>query len=81
MYNKQNKQKVMRMNIKDWFGLIKENLSYLIVAVVGLVLLAVGGVYFTELIGKILFFVGLLLSIISIILGLRNKGLEWEEFD
>ena len=81
MYNKQNKQKVMKMNIKDWFGLIKENLSYLIVAVVGLVLLAVGGVYFTELIGKILFFVGLLLSIISIILGLRNKGLEWEKFD
>lgn len=71
----------MKMNIKDWFGLIKENLSYLIVAVVGLVLLAVGGVYFTELIGKILFFVGLLLSIISIIMGLRNKGLEWEEFD
>lgn len=69
------------MKIKDWFGLIKDNKAYLISAVVGVVLLAVGGVCFTILIGKILFYIGLLFSILSIILGLRNKSLEWEEFD
>lgn len=69
------------MNINKWFGLIKENITYLIVAILGLVLLAVGGVSFTTAIGKILFYVGIAFSILSIIMGLRNKGLEWEEFD
>ena len=67
--------------INKWFGLIKENITYLIVAILGLVLLAVGGVSFTTAIGKILFYVGIAFSILSIIMGLRNKGLEWEEFD
>lgn len=69
------------MNINKWFGLIKENILYLIFATLGLVLLAVGGVYFTTAIGKIFFYIGITFSILSIIMGLRNKSLEWEELD
>lgn len=68
------------MRFNDWIGLIKGNLCYLIVAIMGLVLLAVGGVCHTT-IGRVLFFVGLVLSILAIILGLRNKSVEWKEFD
>lgn len=68
------------MRFKDWSSLIKDNICYLIVAIVGLVLLAVGGVYHTT-IGRFLFFVGLAMSILAIILGLRNKSVEWEELD
>lgn len=69
------------MRIENWIGLIKDNIAYLIVAVLGLILLAVGGVCFTTMTGKILFVVGLTLSVISIFMGLRNKSVEWEEFD
>lgn len=67
------------MSWKKWRSLMCENKIYLIVSIVGLILLAVGGVYYLEPIGKVLFFVGLVFSILSIILGLRNKSLEWEE--
>lgn len=68
-------------DMKEWAKLIKDNKLYLIISIVGLVLLAIGGVYVTTTIGKIFFCIGIAFSILSIIMGLRNKSLEWEEFD
>lgn len=68
-------------DMKEWTKLIKDNTLYLIISIIGLVSLAIGGVYVTTTIGKIFFCIGIAFSILSIIMGLRNKSLEWEEFD
>lgn len=69
------------MKIKDWFGLIKDNIKYLIVFLIGVVMLAIGGIIWNCCVGKILLCGGIIVSLIAAILGLRNKDLEWEEFD
>ena len=69
------------MNIKDWWCLIKDNKKYLIVFLIGVVMLAIGGIIWNSCVGKILLCGGIIVSLIAAILGLRNKDLEWEEFD
>ena len=69
------------MNIKDWWCLIKDNKKYLIVFLIGVVMLAIGGIIWNRCVGKILLCGGIIVSLIAAILGLRNKDLEWEEFD
>ncbi len=69
------------MQIKEWIELMKENIWYLITSISGIVLVAIGGVYWNILLGKIMLIVGILTAIIALVLGLRNKGIEWEHFD
>lgn len=69
------------MKMKEWFRLIKENIVYLIVFLLGLVLSTIGGMYLDAGWGMIILGIGIFISFISAILGLRNKDLEWEEFD
>lgn len=69
------------MNINNWIALIKENKIYLIVFILGLIVSAIGGIYVNAICGKIVLGIGIVISIISAIVGLRNKSLEWEEFD
>lgn len=68
------------MNINNWIALIKENKIYLIVFILGLIVSAIGGIYVNAIWGKIVLGIGIVISIISAIVGLRNKSLEWEEF-
>lgn len=67
--------------MKEWIKRIKDNKLYLIVFLIGVVMLAIGGIIWNCCIGKILFCGGIIVSFVAAILGLRNKDLEWEEFE
>ena len=58
---------------------IKANMCYLIVAILGMIFIATGGVFWTYLVGKIIMCFGILLSIASIFMSLNNKTLFWED--
>lgn len=71
----------LTMNFSDWIKLIKENVWYLITSILGTVLVAIGGICWNMLLGKIMFIIGMSIAIVALVLGLRNKGIEWEHFD
>ena len=69
------------VDMKAWIKRIKDNKLYLIISLIGIVMLTIGGIIWDCCFGKILLCVGIIAFLISTIIGLRNKDLEWKEFE
>lgn len=70
--------------MKNIWTLIKNNKWYIICFLCGLVFITFGGIYWGKICGKLLVGIGIILSAISALLGLKasdDNKMEWEELD
>lgn len=67
--------------MKYLWSLIKDNKWYLCWVLTGLLCITFGGLYWSTIIGKLVVVFGIIATMVSVIIGLKNSGLFWIEHD